>query len=57
MEEIISSVNSNISDENIDEVLNKFNIKKAPTLLVPKMGGYDIFENVSFIKQYIESRN
>ena len=39
------------------ELVNKFNIKKAPTLLVPKMGGYDVFENVSFIKQFIESRN
>ena len=44
------------AEDNID-LVNKFNIKKAPTLLVPKMGGYDIFENVSFIKQYIESRN
>ena len=44
------------AESNID-LVNKFNIKKAPTLLVPKMGGYDMFENVSFIKQYIESRN
>ena len=44
------------AEDNVD-LVNKFNIKKAPTLLVPKMGGYDIFENVSFIKQYIESRN
>ena len=44
------------AEDNVD-LVNKFNIKKAPTLLVPKMGGYDVFENVSFIKQFIESRN
>jgi ribonucleoside-triphosphate reductase len=44
------------AESNVD-LVNSFNIKKAPTLLVPKMGGYDTFENVSNIKQYIESRN
>ena len=44
------------AESNVD-LVNNFNIKKAPTLLVPKMGGYDTFENVSNIKQYIESRN
>jgi ribonucleoside-triphosphate reductase len=44
------------AESNVD-LVNSLNIKKAPTLLVPKMGGYDTFENVSNIKQYIESRN
>lgn len=40
------------------ELTKEFDVKKAPTLIVPtKDGDYDKLENVSFIKQYIESRN
>ena len=40
------------------ELTKEFDVKKAPTLIVPtKDGDYEKLENVSFIKQYIESRN
>lgn len=38
------------------ETTIKFGIKKAPTLLVPNADKYDIFENASEIKRYIESQ-
>ncbi len=34
-----------------------FGIKKAPTLLVPNGDTYDVYDNASNIKKYIESRN
>ncbi len=37
------------------ELAIKFQIKKAPTLFVPNEEGYDVMDNVSDIKKYIES--
>lgn len=42
------------AEENV-ELTKKFNVKKAPTLIVPSKDGYDSFENASNIKGYIES--
>lgn len=42
------------AEENV-ELTKKFNVKKAPTLIVPAKDGYDSFENASNIKGYIES--
>ncbi len=42
-------------EENLD-ITKQYQVTKAPTLLVPSAGGYERFENVSLIKQYIESR-
>ncbi len=36
------------------ELAIKFQVKKAPTLFVPTEEGYDVFDNVSDIKKYIE---
>lgn len=45
------------AEENIEKS-KAFNIRKAPTLIVPKVeGGYDVFENASNIKGYIEGLN
>ncbi len=41
------------AEENIDETI-KYGIKKAPTLLVPDGDSYDVYENASLIKGYIE---
>ncbi len=39
------------------EITKEFGIKKAPTLLVPNNnGGYDIYDNASLIKGWIEGR-
>ena len=39
------------------ELTNSYNIRKAPTLLVPnKDGGYDVYDNVSLIKGYLEGK-
>ncbi len=35
----------------------KYKVNKAPTLIVPSEEGYDVFENASNIKGYIESIN
>ncbi len=48
-----------ISYQNIDAVANKettmaFGITKAPTLIVPNGDGYDVYENASLIRGYIE---
>lgn len=32
----------------------KYGVKKAPTLLIPSVDGYERFENASFIKKYVE---
>ena len=50
---------ANISYKLIDAVENKelalqFQVKKAPTMFVPTNEGYDVFDNVSDIKKYIE---
>ena len=42
------------AEENV-ELAKKFNVKKAPTLIVPAKDGYSSFENASNIKGYIES--
>ncbi len=42
------------AEENV-ELTRKFNVKKAPTLIVPAKDGYSSFENASNIKGYIES--
>ena len=36
------------------ELAVKFQIKKAPTLFVPNNDGYDVYDNVSDIKKFIE---
>ena len=43
------------AEENPD-LTKKYNVRKAPTLLVPNQEGYESFENASNIKGYIESR-
>ena len=43
------------AEENPD-LTKKYNVHKAPTLLVPTEDGYESFENASNIKGYIESR-
>ena len=43
------------AEENPD-LTKKYNVHKAPTLLVPTEEGYESFENASNIKGYIESR-
>ena len=40
--------------ESAKELAIKFQVKKAPTLFVPTEEGYDVFDNVSDIKKYIE---
>ncbi|HNX16594.1 MAG TPA: ribonucleoside triphosphate reductase [Bacilli bacterium] len=37
------------------ELSEQYNISKAPTLIVPNGNGYDVYENASNIKGYIES--
>ncbi len=50
------NVDVNIIDAEEDIALtNQYGIKKAPTLLVPNTnGGYDVYDNVSKIKGYLE---
>ena len=43
------------AEENPD-LTKKYNVHKAPTLLVPTEDGYEAFENASNIKGFIESR-
>ena len=44
------------AEENV-ELTMKYNVKKAPTLLVPTEEGIDVFENASNIKGFIERVN
>jgi len=44
------------AEENV-ELTKKYNVKKAPTLLVPNGNGIDVFENASNIKGFIERVN
>ena len=37
------------------DLSNAFSIKKAPTLLVPKENGFDVYDNASAIREYIGS--
>ena len=39
------------------ETTIKFGVKKAPTLLVPNGNSYDVYDNASEIRKYIESNN
>ena len=36
------------------EMANSFQIKQAPTLIVPEESGYKVYENASLIRGYIE---
>ena len=42
------------AEENID-LVKSFGITKAPTLLVPTSDGYEVYDNASKIKGYVES--
>ena len=44
------------AEENKEKTL-QYKVNKAPTLIVPNDQGYDVFENASNIKGYIESIN
>ena len=46
-----------INAEENKEATLKYGIKKAPSLLVPTENGYDIYDNASEIRKYIESIN
>ena len=39
------------------DLTKKYGVKKAPTLVVNKANDFDLIENVSNIKKYIESKN
>ena len=43
------------AEESVEET-KKYDVKKAPTLLVPNGDSYDRFDNVSFIKKFIEDQ-
>ncbi len=43
------------AEDQKDETL-AYGVKKAPTLLVPNGNGFDVYDNASKIKEYIESR-
>ncbi len=44
------------AEENKDLTI-RLGVKKAPTLLIPNGNGYDVYDNASEIRKYIESRN
>ena len=45
-----------IDAEDNADITKSYGVKKAPTLLVPNgNGGYDVYDNASKIKGYIES--
>ena len=46
-----------IDAEDNKQMTLQYKVNKAPTLIVPNEGGYDVFENASNIKGYIESIN
>ena len=46
-----------IDAEDNKQMTLKYKVNKAPTLIVPNEEGYDVFENASNIKGYIESIN
>ena len=45
-----------VDAEENKEVTNAYGVKKAPTLLVPTVEGYDKFDNISLIKKFAESK-
>ena len=53
-----ANISYNLIDAEEDiELTRKFNVRKAPTLFVPNgEGGYDVYDNASLIKGYIENR-
>ncbi|MBE5734239.1 MAG: ribonucleoside triphosphate reductase [Clostridiales bacterium] len=46
-----------INAEEQKDLTLKMGVKKAPTLLVPNGNGYDVYDNASEIRKYIESKN
>jgi len=46
-----------INAEEDKETTLKYGVKKAPTLLVPNGNSYDVYDNASEIRKYIESNN
>lgn len=46
-----------VNAEEEKELTMKFGIKKAPTLLVPNGSSFDVYDNASEIRKYIESIN
>ncbi len=46
-----------INAEEDKETTIKYGVKKAPTLLVPNGSSYDVYDNASEIRKYIESNN
>lgn len=44
-----------IDAEDEKDVTVSYGVKKAPTMLVPNGNGYDVYDNASEIKRYIES--
>ena len=46
-----------INAEEDNDTTMKFGIKKAPTLVVPNGNGYDVYDNASEIRKFIESNN
>ncbi len=45
-----------INAEEDKDTTMKFGIKKAPTLLVPNGNGFDVYDNASEIRKYIENK-
>ena len=45
-----------INAEEDKDTTMKFGIKKAPTLLVPNGNGYELYDNASEIRKYIENK-
>ena len=43
-----------IDAEDEKEKTVAYGVKKAPTLLVPNGNGYDVYDNASEIKRYVE---
>ena len=46
-----------INAEEDKETTIKYGVKKAPTLLVPNGNGFDVYDNASEIRKFIESNN
>ena len=43
-----------IDAEENKEMTLSYNIRKAPTMLVPKDDNYEVLDNVSLIKKFVE---
>lgn len=44
-----------VDAEDEKDVTVSYGVKKAPTLLVPNGNGYDVYDNASKIKKFIET--